>query len=238
MSDNYQKVSGFITTPLDLSRVTDQQSYAAVNKPSSSEMIFGLGLFSFSISLYSIYCMLIKVMLNSYHLSVPELNYYISLFLVIMFYFFAKQQRVDIFGVPKEAQFDLLLRCIFGVLSDVLLFVAFEYTSFSKAFCLFFTNTLMAPFMSKAILGEPVKKWDIIGILCGFGGMLMLVQPFKEMRTDPALLTDLTSSTEDEIEPSGRNDLLGCGISLLAAVNAALAIIYIRKLADQVHCSL
>ena len=48
---------------------------------------------------------------------------------------------------------------------------------------------------------------------------------------------DLITSSE-EVEDSNRNDMLGCGISLLAAVNAALAIIYIRKLSDQVHCSL
>jgi len=78
-------------------------------------------------------------------------------------------------NVPKNAQFDLLLRCAFGVLSDILLFVAFEFTSFSKAFALFFTNTLMAPFLGRAILGEPIKLWDIIAILCGFGGLLMLV---------------------------------------------------------------
>lgn len=168
MSDNnYQKV-------LNESANGAETTTAKVT-PTKREMALGMGLFSLSIAMYSIYCMLIKLMLGSYQLSVPEINYYISLFLVGMFYLFAKQQRVDIFNVPKEAQIDLLLRCIFGVLSDVLLFVAFEYTSFSKAFCLFFTNTLMAPFLGKAILGEPIRKWDIIGILCGFSGMLMLV---------------------------------------------------------------
>ena len=53
-------------------------------------MLMGLGLFSFSIALYSVYCMLIKIMLSTYQLSVPEINYYISLFLVIMFYAFAR----------------------------------------------------------------------------------------------------------------------------------------------------
>ena len=38
--------------------------------------------------------------------------------------------------------------------------------------------------------------------------------------------------------PSKRNDILGCGIALLAALNAALGLIYIRKLSDQVHFSL
>ena len=138
-------------------------------------MLLGLGLFSFSIALYSVYCMFIKIAMSTYQLSVPEINYYCALWLVVMFYIFARQQKLDIFNVPKEAQRDLLFRCIFGVLSDVLLFVAFEFTSFSKAFSLFFVNTLMAPFLGRAILGEPIKKWDIIGILCGFGGMLMLV---------------------------------------------------------------
>ena len=171
--DNFQKGPPVLT---DVSGLTNKAT-----PPTPREMMLGLGLFSLSIGLYSVYCMLIKVMLTEFHLSVPEVNYYISLCLVALFYIFVRQQKVDIFSVPKSAQKDLILRCIFGVLSDVLLFAAFEFTSFSKAFCLFFTNTLMAPFLGKAILGEPIKKWDIIGIICGFGGMLMLIQPFKEL---------------------------------------------------------
>lgn len=170
MSDNnFQKVSPGVVESVHTPTGTQAPP------PTTRQMALGLGLFSMSIAMYSIYCMLIKIMIGNYSLSVPEINYYISLFLVVMFYLFAKQQRVDIFNVPKEAQIDLMFRCIFGVLSDVLLFVAFEYTSFSKAFALFFTNTLMAPFLGKAILGEPIKKWDIIGILCGFSGMLMII---------------------------------------------------------------
>lgn len=39
-------------------------------------------------------------------------------------------------------------------------------------------------------------------------------------------------------EENANADLIGCGISLAAALCAALAIIYIKKLADQVHCTL
>ena len=165
---------------------------AAASGPSPGEMALGLGLFSFSICIYSVYCLLIKILLSHFSLTVPEINYYISLCLVVMFFFYAKSQRIDIFSVPKGAQKDLLLRCIFGVFSDVFLFAAFEFTSFSKAFCIYFTSTLMAPFLSRAILGEHIKKWDIFGIICGFAGMLLLVQPFKEMRAD-----ELTSVTTD-----------------------------------------
>ena len=119
-------------------------------------------------------------------------------------------------------------------------------TSFSKAFSIFFTNTLMAPFLSFLILGEPIKKWDIIGILVGFAGMLMLIRPFKsadeEVAIDATVTSSLTTTTTDEVQESSGSslnmDLLGCGVSFLAAVNAAIAIIYIRKLADQVHCAL
>lgn len=31
--------------------------------------------------------------------------------------------------------------------------------------------------------------------------------------------------------------MIGCGFSLVAAINAALAIIYIKKLSNQVHCT-
>ena len=122
-----------------------------------------------------------------------------------------------------------------GVLSDVLLFVAFEFTSFSKAFALFFTSTLIAPFLGRAILGEAIKKWDIIAIMLGFGGMLMLVNPFGSSE-DPATTT---VEADTEMEEGGKmRDLIGCGIAVLAATNAALAIIYVRKLSDQVHVTL
>ena len=70
-----------------LTKALSDQPEAVV--PSSREMALGLGLFSFSMALYSIYCMLIKIMLTSYQLTVPELTYYIAVFLVIMFYLFA-----------------------------------------------------------------------------------------------------------------------------------------------------
>ena len=72
-----------------------------------------------------------------------------------------------------------MMRCIAGVLADVLLFAAYEFTTFSKAFCIFRTSTLMAPFLSYFILGEPVRRWDIIGVMVGFVGMLMLIRPFQ-----------------------------------------------------------
>jgi len=40
------------------------------------------------------------------------------------------------------------------------------------------SNTLIAPFLARWMLKEPIKKWDIIGIVLGFTGMLLIVQPW------------------------------------------------------------
>ena len=46
------------------------------------------------------------------------------------------------------------------------------------------TSTLMSPFFARVILGERIKKWDIISIMFGFSGMLILVHPWTEHEKD------------------------------------------------------
>ena len=55
------------------------------------------------------------------------------------------------------------------------MFVAFQYTTYSKAFCLFYTNTFFNPFLAYYMIGEPLKKWDFVGISVGFVGMILLI---------------------------------------------------------------
>ena len=78
----------------------------------------------------------------------------------------------------------------------------------------------MCPFLAMCILGERIKLWDIIAVVLGFVGTLMLVQPFKES------------------EASSASDIIGCAIGLGSAVFAALAVVYLRKLAEQIHFTL
>jgi len=70
---------------------------------------------------------------------------------------------------------DLFIRVFCGSFADIALFTAFGYTNYSRAFCIFFTNNLMLPFMAKWLLNEKVKFWDVVGIVSGFGGVLVLV---------------------------------------------------------------
>jgi drug/metabolite transporter (DMT)-like permease len=70
------------------------------------------------------------------------------------------------------------MRVVCGFLSDVLLFAGFNYTNYSKALCIFFTNTLMIPFFAKCIVKEKLLKWDIFGIFVGFLGMILVIHPY------------------------------------------------------------
>ena len=78
-------------------------------------------------------------------------------------------------NMPSELIYPMIIRVLGGFFSDVLLFMAFEYTTYSKSICLFFTNTLMIPFFGRCILDEPVRSYDIFAIIIAFGGMLMII---------------------------------------------------------------
>ena len=89
---------------------------------------------------------------------------------------------------PTDAAFALLedgvvdaLLADTDTLSDILLYMAFGYTNYSKAICIFFTNTLMLPFFARCILKEQIRKGDIIGICFGFAGMILIIQPYKSL---------------------------------------------------------
>ena len=212
-------------------RLKDDQEQAA----SLGEITKGLVLFSVSIALYSVYALMIKVMMQKFTMNAPELTYYVSLLMVVTLCFSAKLYQQDIFNIAKGAQFDLFCRALWGFFSDILLFLAFKYTAYSKAFCLFFTCPLIAPFIARCLIGEKVKLWDIIAIILSFIGTVMLVQPFKEVE-EPKTVVD--ASGQLVVDNSAANDLIGCGIAILAAVFAALAVVFLKKLADQVHFTL
>ena len=84
------------------------------------------------------------------------------------------------FAIPEKMRGALLVRIIFGFFSDILLYMAFVYTSYSKAMCIFFLNTLMTPFFATCIIKEKLNKLDLIGILFGFFGMVLIIQPWRD----------------------------------------------------------
>ena len=72
----------------------------------------------------------------------------------------------------------IMMRILGGFFSDILLYIAFTYMNYSKGICIFFMNTLMIPLFARCILKEPILKVDAFGILMGFAGMILIIQPF------------------------------------------------------------
>lgn len=143
-------------------------------------MAKGMIYFALGVTCFACYTLSVKVALVKYSLNVPELSYYNSFILIGAFYFLAKKANVNILAIKNKVKKDLFLRTITGFAADLGLFVAFTFTTFSRANCLFFTHPMLLPFLAKGLIGEKIKLWDIIGIIIGFVGVLFLVQPWKK----------------------------------------------------------
>ena len=135
-------------------------------------------LFTSSLIIYSFVTLLIKVAMNNFLLSPQEVLYFVSLIVLLGFYFSSRGQ--DILNIPPNMYSAILMRILGGFFSDIFLYIAFTYMSYSKGICIFFMNTLMIPIFARCILKEPILKIDGFGIAMGFIGMILIVQPFKE----------------------------------------------------------
>ena len=186
---------------------------------SLADKLKGMAVFGFGVCLYSLSAVLIKIQMQAYDITAQELLYWISLFVLLCFYLSARAHHQDILSIPSNMQFPLFMRVLLGFTSDVFLFLAFMYTSYSKAICIFFTNPLMIPLFAKCMLNEPVLKVDILAIVIGFVGMLMIAQPFKQIE----------SSDEDSIkEQRFETEMFGMTLALIAAVTGAITVVYVR----------
>jgi drug/metabolite transporter (DMT)-like permease len=169
--------------------------------------------------------LLFKVILKRYQPSVPEITFQVNAALTGIQYFYAKVTcKTDIYDVPKDMQWPMFTRCLNGFLCDVFMYIAFGFTDYSKAWCMFMTNTLFSPFMARYILGEQIKLADIVGILIGFIGMVLLANPFGQK--------------EDAGVEEGSKlwaDVIGLALGFCSAITAALAIVYARMVSDKVH---
>ena len=137
--------------------------------------IKGMILFSSAVVLYTFSALLIKVQMADYHISAQELLYYTSVMVLVLFYANIRSKGLDLLQISEGMLTPLFFRVAGGFFADVLLYMAFEYTSYSKAICIFFTNTLMIPFFARLLLKEPILKADVGAIIVGFVGMMLIV---------------------------------------------------------------
>lgn len=140
-------------------------------------------LFTLSLIIYAFVTLLIKVAMTTFEVSPQELVYYVSIVVCLCFYTLAKSSGHDILNVPVFMYRSIFFRILAGFFSDIFLYLAFNYTTYSKGVCIFFTNTLMIPFFGRCILKEKILKVDILAITVGFIGMILIIQPYKIVQT-------------------------------------------------------
>lgn len=116
----------------------------------------------------------------------------------------------DLRTIPNNVYATVVKRVFFGVVTDVLVNMSFEYTSYSKGMCILFLNTIMIPFFASCILGDKVRKLDIVAIIISFIGMFLIIQPFGNHADNKDYLSDL----------------IGIFIAFLGAVGSTFAIVY------------
>ena len=60
--------------------------------------------------------------------------------------------KQDLTDIKPELRAPLLKRVAGGFFSDILLYMAFRYTNYSKAICIMLTQNIMIPFVAKCFL--------------------------------------------------------------------------------------
>ena len=98
--------------------------------------------------------------------------------------------------------------------------------------------------MAKLILKEKIWKSDIVALVFGFIGMIMIVEPSKSMPirsptigisriilNKPFQFTDDSSSESS----SAWKEIIGVICALLASISGAMAVICTKKLSNSLH---
>jgi drug/metabolite transporter (DMT)-like permease len=101
--------------------------------------------------------------------------YYFNLVTLLLMWLSSKLHRQDIADIPAHLRLPLLKRVAGGFFSDILLYMAFRYTNYSKAICIMLTQNIMIPFVAQCFLSDAIRRSDIIISAVSFVGMVLIV---------------------------------------------------------------
>jgi len=90
-----------------------------------------------------------------------------------------KLKKVDPFFVPVKARRPILMRMVFGYINNGLLYASLKLLSMSKATLLIWTQPMFVGVMSYFVLGERFTRFDTLGLILVFLGVVLLANPFQ-----------------------------------------------------------
>lgn len=115
-------------------------------------------------------------------------------------------------GLATRKPVQHLMRASFGAASLFLSFAALVYLSLAEALLIAQLSPILMAAFAVIFLSEKATVWRVVGVLVGFGGVVVLVWP------------ELGRGSADSTR------LLGVGLGVLSAVLSAMALIMVRKL--------
>lgn len=80
--------------------------------------------------------MMIKMQQVKYGMTAQEIMYYAFILLLPVFAILLRHFKQDLLNLPAEHRFLMMLRIACGCLMDIIVAIAFSFTSFSKATCI------------------------------------------------------------------------------------------------------
>ena len=103
-----------------------------------------------------------------------ETMYWISLILAPMFFFTLKYLGESFFPLPEQARKTFIMRCIFGMVSNVLYIYSLEFISFSEATVIFWTCPVFTTICARYFLKENLSNFDWVAVVAAFFGILLI----------------------------------------------------------------
>lgn len=154
------------------------------------------------------------------NISVYEAVYWEAFLLNILNLLNAWWNNKSVIDIPQHCRKFAVLRALFGATAFMCSFAAVKYISISKSAVLVCTSTLYIPFLAQYFLGEQFKRFDIISLLLGFLGIVLI---------------NKTNATDSPTEFA--DNMIGIILSLLSGVAGAFSCITIRRLVKECDIS-
>ena len=114
-------------------------------------------------------------------------------------------------------------RSLAGTVSMFCLFAALTMTPLAEVTGITFTSPLFITLLAMPFLGEKIHAFRWAALICGFVGVTIIISPHIGLSTNPQPITPTTHSS------------LGIVAAFSAALFAALAMIFLRKMSGGEH---
>jgi len=145
------------------------------------------------------------------------------LVLTAIFAFQAKYSNTELLSFPPDLRKLLIMRGVFGCTSMVAIVTAIHIATLSKAIVVCYLCPIITAIGAYVFLDEKLPKFELLGIVTSFGGLLLIMIP------------SMNQSTKDQEHSKDTSlETLGLFFALLNAFLTAGVFITLRKISSRI----